>query len=77
MAVKALKARPQNGQPAPKKTQSQKAAEMAFEVLLAEIENDPNAAPMAKGMIPFLRQRMKSGASYLTIEQIQAELGRD
>ena len=77
MAVKALKASSKNGKPATRKTAVQKEAELAFAALLTQIENDPDAAPMAKGMVPFLRQRMKSGEPYLTIEQIQAELGRD
>lgn len=46
------------------------------EAWILEVENDPNASPLAKELVAFIRDRAKSGVPYLTIEQIMAELGR-
>jgi hypothetical protein len=77
MAVRAIKPKPKNrrgrGKHDPMRIQTKEDAE----ALMAEIENDPNATPMAKELVALLRERDKSGEPYLTIEQIQAELGRD
>ena len=77
MAVRAIKPKTKTrrgrGKYDPRRIQTKADAE----ALMAEIENDPNATLMAKELVALLRERDKSGAPYLTIEQIQAELGRD
>jgi hypothetical protein len=77
MAVRAIKPKPKTrrgrGRYDPMRIQTEADAE----ALMAEIENDPNATLMAKELVALLRERDKSGEPYLTIEQIQAELGRD
>lgn len=76
MAVKANKTKHRNGRPATKekRTKAQEAADL--EALLTKIENDPNAPLIAKELAALRRERDRSGEPYLTIEQIQAELGR-
>ena len=78
MAVKAIKARQKTGRSAATRRKRTKAqAEADFEALMTRIENDPNAPLIAKEIVAVLRERDKSGEPYLTIEQIQAELGRN
>jgi len=79
MAVKAIKAKKKNGTAAKRKrTKAQE--ESDFEARLIIIENDPNAPLITRELASLLRERMeraKSGKEpYLTIEQIQEELGR-
>lgn len=76
MSVKANKTKPSNERPAAKgkRTKAQEAADL--EALMIKIENDPNSPLIAKEIVALLRKRDKSGEPYLTIEQIQAELGR-
>jgi hypothetical protein len=77
MSTKAVKAKRKNGRSAAKRsrTKAQEAAD--FEALLIRIVNDPDAPAIAKGLAALRLERNKSGEPYLTIEQIQAELGRD
>lgn len=77
MSVKTVKAkRKKTAAPAQRKrTKGQQAAD--FEAYLLSIINDPNAPEIAKGLAALRLERDKSGEPYLTIEQIQAELGRD
>ena len=77
MGVKAVKVKSKNGRHTSKAKRAPKQAEQRVEALMTKIENDPNAPLMAKELVALLRERDKSGEPYLTIEQIQAELGRD
>ncbi|HMV48048.1 MAG TPA: hypothetical protein PLQ88_14015 [Blastocatellia bacterium] len=45
--------------------------------ILSEIENDPNAPPIAKGLVALRRKRDQSGEPYITIEQMWKELERE
>lgn len=76
MSTKAAKAKRKNGQPAArqKRTKDREAAD--FEAMLIRIINDPDAPLIAKELAALRLERDKSGEPYLTIEQIQAELGR-
>lgn len=76
MSVKTAKAKHKNGQAAAKRkrTKAQEAAD--FEAYLTSIVNDPDAPLIAKELAALRLERDKSGEPYLTIEQIQAELGR-
>lgn len=81
MAVKAIKAKRKTGRSAATRRKRTKAQEEAdFEALLTRIENDPDAPLIAKDLVPLMRERAeraRSGEPYLTIEQIQEELGRE
>ena len=77
MSVKAAKAKHKNGQASSERKRSKAEKIADYEALMARIENDPNAPLIAKEMVAIARQRDKNGEPYLTIEQIQAELGRD
>lgn len=80
MSVKTAKTKHKNGRKngraaiKQKRTKAQEKAD--YEALMTRIENDPNAPLIAKEMVALARERDKSGEPYLTIEQIQAELGR-
>jgi hypothetical protein len=76
MAVKASKTKHRNGRPAAKGKRTKAQEDAAAERLMTKIENDPHSPPIAKEIVALLRERDKSGEPYLTIEQIQAELGR-
>jgi hypothetical protein len=77
MSVKTVKAKKKKGRAAVKRkrTKAQEAAD--FEAYLIRIINDPDAPQIAKELAALRLERDKSGEPYLTIEQIQAELGRD
>ena len=77
MAVKALKAMQKNGRTAAKPKWVPVREEIDMEALMTEIENDPNAPMIAKDVVAYWRVRDNSGEPYLTIEQIQEELGRE
>lgn len=74
MSTKAGKAKRKNDHAARNGKKAQQ--EPDGEALMTKIENDPNAPLIAKDIVAALRERDKSGEPYLTIEQIQAELGR-
>lgn len=76
MAIKASKTRHSNGRPATKGKRTKVQEKIAAEALMTKIENDPQSPLIAKEIVALLRERDKSGEPYLTIEQIQAELGR-
>lgn len=76
MAVKAVKAKHNNGQPAVKGKRGKQRKAIEAEALYASIENDPNAPLIAKEVVAYRRAREKSGEPYLTIEQLWEELGR-
>lgn len=77
MSLKTVKAKRKKGTVAAKRkrTKAQEAAD--FAAYLTSIINDPEAPLIAKGLAALRLERDKSGEPYLTIEQIQAELGRD
>ncbi len=80
MSVKTVKAKKKKGTAAAKRKRTKAQEEADFEALLIKIENDPDAPPIARALAPLIRERMKCARSgeepYLTIEQIQEELGR-
>ncbi len=80
MSVKAAKAKSKNSTSVLKRRRAKTQEELDFEAELIRIENDPNATPMAKTLAPLMRERIELACSgeepYLTIEQIQEELGR-
>ncbi len=75
-ATKTVKAIRQNGHPVAKGKRAKTKDELDYEALMARIENDPNAPPIAKVAAAYRRERDKSGEPYLTIEQIFEQLGR-
>lgn len=78
MAVKTIKSKQKTGRSAGTKRKRTKAQEEAdFEALLTRIVNDPDAPQIAKELAALRLKRDKTGAPYLTIEQIMAELERD
>ena len=77
MAVKAVKAKRKNGHTAAKGRRKSGLKESDVEALMTEIENDPDAPLIAKDVVAYWRVRDNSAEPYLTIEQIQEELGRD
>ncbi len=79
MSVKTVKAKKKKGTAAAKRKRMKrtKAREAAdFEAYLIGIINDPNAPLIAKEMAALRLERDRSGEPYLTIEQVQEELGR-
>ena len=77
MAVKTVKAKHKKVSSAVNgKAATKIQAALDYEALLTEIENDPDAPLIAKEAVAYRRIRDRSGEPYLTIEQIQAELGR-
>ncbi len=77
MSTKAVKATRKDRRSAMKqnRTKAQEAGDL--EALLIGIINNPDAPRALKQMAVLRLERDKSSAPYLTIEQIQAELGRD
>jgi hypothetical protein len=80
MSVKTVKAKKKNRTGAAKKKRTKTQVESDFEARLISVENDPNAPLIARELAPLIRERMRRARSgeepYLTIEQIQEELGR-
>lgn len=76
MVVKAVKAKRKTGRASANGKRKKIVEELNGEDLMTQIENDPNAPLIAKELVAILRERDKSGEPYLTIEEIQAELGR-
>jgi hypothetical protein len=80
MSVKAVKTKRKDGSATAKRKRTIAQQEADFEALLTKIENDPDAPLIAKELVPLMRERReraKQGEPYLTIEQIQEELGRE
>ncbi|HMX24781.1 MAG TPA: hypothetical protein PKC13_04070 [Blastocatellia bacterium] len=80
MAVSAAKAKRKNGTASAnenRKKAAKAAKEMNPNTILSEIENDPNAPPIAKGLVALRRKRDQSGEPYITIEQMWKELERE
>lgn len=76
MAVKALNPKTKSRQTLSKHDPHRIQTDKDAEAYLVEIESDPNASPIAKELVAFIRKRAQSKEPYLTIEQIMAELGR-
>lgn len=76
MVVKAVKVKRKTGRASANGKRKKIVEELNGEDLMTQIENDPNAPLIAKELVAILRERDKSGEPYLTIEEIQAELGR-
>ena len=76
MAVKAVKTKTRNRlvatQPPTKALE-----EVNIQTWMDQVENDPNAPPIAKDVVAYWRSRDKSGEPYLTVEEILLELGRE
>ena len=77
MTVKAAKAKRKHGPTSANGKRKKEREEMDIEAWMTRIESDPNAPLIAKDVVAYWRVRDRSGEPYLTIEQIQAELGRD
>ncbi|MBI1765423.1 MAG: hypothetical protein HYR56_28740 [Acidobacteria bacterium] len=75
-AGKAAKAIRQNGRPPGKRKRAKTKDESELEARLLAALSDPQTTPMMKALAPFLLARLESGEPYLTIEQIQEQLGR-
>ena len=77
MSVKTSKAKKRKVTTAAKRKRTKAQVAADFEAYLIRIINDPEAPLIARELAALRLERDKSGEPYLTIEQIQAELGRD
>ena len=77
MAVSATKAKRKNGQASDGGSPKKSAKELNPNSILSEIENDPNAPQIAKGLVALRRKRDQNGKPYITLEQMWKELERE